>query len=83
KTFLALICLSIGTSYVAAPDGSRTPGLSRTRDGLHVTEVDLNLIRQIKDKWAFQMTGRYEMYAAELARVVSPDFKPNVIKEAD
>ncbi|XP_071499569.1 beta-ureidopropionase-like [Diadema antillarum] len=72
-----------GTSYVAAPDGSRTPGLSRTRDGLHVTEVDLNLIRQIKDKWAFQMTGRYEMYAAELARVVSPDFKPNVIKEAD
>ncbi|XP_033117000.1 beta-ureidopropionase-like isoform X2 [Anneissia japonica] len=32
-----------GSSYVAAPDGSRTPGLSRIRDGLLVTEVDLNL----------------------------------------
>lgn len=32
-----------GSSYVAAPDGTRTPGLSRVRDGLLVTEVDLNL----------------------------------------
>ncbi len=32
-----------GSSYVAAPDGSRTPGLSRDRDGLLVTEVDLNM----------------------------------------
>ena len=32
-----------GSSYLAAPDGSRTPGLSRTRDGLLVTEIDLNL----------------------------------------
>jgi beta-ureidopropionase len=34
-----------GSTYVAAPDASRTPGLSRTRDGLLVTEVDLNLCR--------------------------------------
>ncbi len=40
-----------GSSYLTAPDGSRTPGLSRTRDGLLVTEVDLNLCRQIKDQW--------------------------------
>ncbi|XP_030848160.1 beta-ureidopropionase isoform X2 [Strongylocentrotus purpuratus] len=72
-----------GSSYVAAPDGSRTPGLSRTRDGLLVTEVDLNLVRQVKDKWCFQMTGRYEMYAEELAKVVGPDFKPNIIKETE
>ena len=44
-----------GSSYVAAPDGSRTPGLSRTRDGLLVTVVDLNLCRQIKDKWCFRV----------------------------
>ncbi len=37
-----------GSSYVACPDASRTPGLSRVRDGLLVTEVDLNLIRQVK-----------------------------------
>ena len=44
-----------GSSYVAAPDGSRTPGLSRTRDGLLVTLVDLNLCRQIKDKWCLRV----------------------------
>ncbi|MBN3286849.1 BUP1 ureidopropionase, partial [Polyodon spathula] len=44
-----------GSSYVAAPDGSRTPGLSRTRDGLLVVEMDLNLTRQISDKWSFKV----------------------------
>ncbi|MGH0151455.1 UNVERIFIED_CONTAM: hypothetical protein FKN15_024105 [Acipenser sinensis] len=44
-----------GSSYVAAPDGSRTPGLSRTRDGLLVAEMDLNLTRQISDKWSFKV----------------------------
>ena len=45
-----------GSSYVAAPDGTRTPGLSRLRDGLLVTEVDLNLNRQTKDKWGFRVS---------------------------
>jgi beta-ureidopropionase len=44
-----------GSSYAAAPDGSRTPGLSRTREGLLVTEVDLNLCRQTKDSWGFRV----------------------------
>ncbi|XP_038061399.1 beta-ureidopropionase-like [Patiria miniata] len=70
-----------GSSYVAAPDGSRTRGLSRTRDGLLVAEVDLNLVRQIRDRWSFQMTGRYDMYAKELAEAVSGNFKPNIVKE--
>ena len=51
-----------GSSYVAAPDGSRTPGLSRLRDGLLVTEVDLNLTRQIKDKWGFRVKSWYCFY---------------------
>ncbi|XP_040011513.1 beta-ureidopropionase isoform X1 [Xiphias gladius] len=46
-----------GSSYVAAPDGSRTPGLSRTRDGLLVVEIDLNLNRQISDKWSFKVNS--------------------------
>merc|ERR1712025_1550931 len=50
-----------GSSYVAAPDGSRTPGLSRTRDGLLIVQVDLNLCRQIKDKWCFRMTRDEEI----------------------
>lgn len=70
-----------GSSYVAAPDGSRTPGLSRTRDGLLVAEMDLNLCRQVKDRWCFRMTQRLEMYAEELAEAVKPDYQPPVIKE--
>ncbi|XP_067937588.1 beta-ureidopropionase-like [Watersipora subatra] len=69
-----------GSTYVASPDGTRTPGLSRTLDGLLVTEVDLNLCRQVKDKWGFRMTQRLDMYAKELAEAVKPGYKPPVIK---
>uniref|UniRef100_A0A672R873 Ureidopropionase, beta n=1 Tax=Sinocyclocheilus grahami TaxID=75366 RepID=A0A672R873_SINGR len=70
-----------GSSYVAAPDGSRSPGLSRTRDGLLLTEMALNLNRQAPDKWNFKMTGRYEMYAEELKKAIQHDFQPNILKE--
>ncbi|KAM4049159.1 beta-ureidopropionase [Anomaloglossus baeobatrachus] len=70
-----------GSSYVAAPDGSRTPGLSRVSDGLLITELDLNLCRQTSDKWNFKMTGRHAMYAAELSEAVGPDFQPNIVRE--
>lgn len=60
-----------GSSYVTAPNGCRTPGLSRVKDGLLITEVDLNLCRQVKDKWGFQMTGRLDMYAEELRERVN------------
>jgi len=68
-----------GSSYVAAPDGSRTPGLSRTKDGLLLTEVDLNLCRQVKDKWGLRMTQRLDLYAESLAAAVKLDYKPDVI----
>jgi len=70
-----------GSSYVAAPDASRTPGLSRVRDGLLVSEVDLNLCQQIKDKWQFQMTARFPMYAEFLTEFVKPDFKPQIVRD--
>ncbi|OBS57997.1 hypothetical protein A6R68_10881 [Neotoma lepida] len=70
-----------GSSYVAAPDGSRTPGLSRNQDGLLVTELNLNLCQQINDFWTFKMTGRLEMYARELAEAVKPNYSPNIVKE--
>ena len=59
-----------GSSYVAAPDGSRCPGLSRTRDGLIISQIDLNLCRQVKDKWGFQMTARYDLYAQGLQNYI-------------
>lgn len=68
-----------GSSYVAAPDGSRTPGLSRTRDGLIVSEIDLNQCRQVRDSWGFQMTSRLEEYGELISRAAAPDFEPQVI----
>ncbi|QCD84177.1 beta-ureidopropionase [Vigna unguiculata] len=70
-----------GSSYVSAPDASCTPSLSRYRDGLLVTDMDLNLCRQLKDKWGFRMTSRYELYADTLARYVKPEFEPQVITD--
>jgi len=68
-----------GSSYIAAPDGSRTPGLSRTQDGLLIGELDLNLARQIKDKWTFRMTQRLDLYAESLTKAIQHDFKPDII----
>lgn len=70
-----------GSSYIAAPDGSRTPALSRDKDGLLVAELDLNLCRQVKDFWGFQMTQRLPLYAESLAKVTKADYKPQVIRE--
>lgn len=68
-----------GSSYVAAPDGSRTPGLSRTKDGLLIVEMDLNLCRQVRDSWGFRMTQRLDMYAKSMAAVLEPNYEPNII----
>ncbi|CAG2103188.1 unnamed protein product [Medioppia subpectinata] len=70
-----------GSSYIAAPNGSRTPGLSRVDDGLLVAELDLNLCRQTQDHWGFKMTQRLDLYVNELNNVIGPHFQPNIICE--
>lgn len=70
-----------GSSYVTAPNGSRTPGLSRVKDGVLVSEIDLNHCRQVRDKWGFQMTSRLEEYAAWLTEAAKPGFRPQVIAD--
>ncbi|KAK6736172.1 hypothetical protein RB195_019069 [Necator americanus] len=70
-----------GSSYIAAPDGSRTPSLSRTKDGVLLAEIDLNLCRQTKDSWCFRMTQRLDMYAKLFEKAARSDYKPNVIRE--
>ena len=67
--------------YINAPNGSRTPGLSRTKDGLLISEVDLNHCRQVKDIWGFQMTQRLEEYAKALDKAAQPDFEPQIIRD--
>lgn len=70
-----------GSSYISAPDGRRTPGLSRQKDGLLIAEVDLNLCRQASDKFGFQMTSRLSMYADNLKKVTSPGYKQQIIRD--
>nr|ACO11043.1 Beta-ureidopropionase [Caligus rogercresseyi] len=70
-----------GSSYVAGPDGSRTPGLGRLKDGLLLVDMDLNLCRQVKDKWGFRMTQRLDLYAKGLKEASSLDFKPKIIRD--
>mmetsp|Transcript_27949 Transcript_27949/g.53182 ORF Transcript_27949/g.53182 Transcript_27949/m.53182 type:complete len:363 (+) Transcript_27949:404-1492(+) len=70
-----------GSSYVAAPDASRTPALARHKDGLMIAEMDLNLCQQVKDKWGFQMTARYDMYRDLLTEYCKPGFEPQIIKD--
>ncbi|XP_050350054.1 beta-ureidopropionase-like [Nymphalis io] len=55
-----------GSSYVTAPNGCRTPGLSKDRDGLLIVEQDLNLCRQVRDQWGFNMTSRLDVYAKSI-----------------
>mmetsp|Transcript_2971 Transcript_2971/g.8705 ORF Transcript_2971/g.8705 Transcript_2971/m.8705 type:complete len:406 (-) Transcript_2971:2624-3841(-) len=70
-----------GSSYFAAPDASRTPGLSRNKDGLLIADLDLNLCRQIRDRWGFQLTARHKMYAELLNDYIEPDFEPQIIRD--
>lgn len=70
-----------GSSYFSAPDSSCTPCLSRYEDGLIIADMDLNLCRQVKDKWGFRMTSRYEMYAELLTNYLKPEFRPQVVTD--
>uniref|UniRef100_D3TMN3 Beta-ureidopropionase n=1 Tax=Glossina morsitans morsitans TaxID=37546 RepID=D3TMN3_GLOMM len=70
-----------GSSYITAPDGSRTPSLSRDQDGVLIAEIDLNLCRQVKDFWGFPMTQRLDLYANSLQHATKLDFKPQRIRE--
>lgn len=70
-----------GSSFVAAPDSSCSPSLSRCRDGLLVAKLDLNLCRQLQDKWGFRLTARYDMYADFFSEYVQHHFKPQLIRD--
>jgi len=70
-----------GSSYIASPDASRTPGLSRNKDGILVAEVNLNLCRQIRDSWCLRMTARLPVYRDLLIEASKPGFKKQMVKD--
>lgn len=65
-----------GTTMLTLPDGTRTPPLSRTRSGVLVTEVDLNLQRDVRDRWSFNMCGRLGEYGAFFAHAARGTASP-------
>nr|XP_023013555.1 beta-ureidopropionase-like [Leptinotarsa decemlineata] len=69
-----------GSSYVTAPNGSRSSGLSRTKNGLLIAEMDLNLCRQVRDQWGFQMSQRLDIYTELLLKATKADFCPQIIR---
>lgn len=77
RLFFLILCFSLIFVIVF-----RSLGLSRVSDGLLVAEVDLNLCRQMKDKWGFRMTQRLEMYGEKFTKAASLDFKPQILKES-
>lgn len=72
-----------GSTFVAAPNGERTPALSRRADGLLIAEMDLNLCRQVRDEWSLRNTQRLPLYAEALAEVVKPGYKQQIVREND
>jgi beta-ureidopropionase len=70
-----------GSSYLAAPDGTRTPALPRDKDGILITEVDLNMCRQERDIHTFRMCQRLPLYAEGFTKATKLDFKPQIVKE--
>ncbi|CAH2108395.1 unnamed protein product [Euphydryas editha] len=73
--------LFYGSSYFCGPDGVRCPGLSRTKDGLLIAVMDLNMNRQVRDRRCYYMTQRLDMYAESLRKVLDLEFKPQVVYE--
>lgn len=39
------------------------------------------LCLQVKDRWDFRMTARYEMYADLFSRYTQPDFKQQIVQD--
>ncbi|KAJ3449787.1 beta-ureidopropionase [Anaeramoeba flamelloides] len=72
-----------GSSFLTAPNGLRTPSLSRIRDSLLVAEVDLNQIRQVRDKWCFPMTRRLPVYAKLFNEASQLDWEPETVSKSN
>eukprot|EP00736_Rhodelphis_marinus_P008013 Rmarinus@m.16901 len=68
-----------GGSYCAAPDGTRTPSLSRSKAGVLVVELDLNLSRQVEDVAKQNGGARLEVYHNAIGDFLSSEFVPQVV----
>lgn len=69
-----------GSSYVAAPDGKRTPGLSRIYDGLLVAELDLNLRMRLNQTSNSEMLRLHKQFISRFPQ--GPHNRPRITMTA-
>jgi beta-ureidopropionase len=55
--------------------------LLTSRAANYTFPVLLLLLLQVKDKWDFRLTARYELYADFFNRYIQHDFKPQLVKD--
>lgn len=55
--------------------------LSPSKNGLLITEVDLNLCRQVKDHWGFRLTQRLAEYGRDFARASQSDCQSQIVSK--
>lgn len=60
-----------GSNYVASPDGYRTPHLPRTKDGILITEIDLNVCRKVKKVFSIHQKKHLDLYIDKLNKMKS------------
>lgn len=58
-----------GSNYVATPYGYATPQLPGEKDGLLITEVDLNDCRKVKKEFSIHQNGHLDRYVNKLNRM--------------
>ncbi|KAG4065462.1 hypothetical protein HA402_002696 [Bradysia odoriphaga] len=58
-----------GSNYVASPYGYVTPQLSGEKDGLLITEIDLNDCRKVKKEFSIHQNDHLDLYINKLSQI--------------
>lgn len=58
-----------GSNYVSSPYGYRTPHLSREKEGLLITEIDLNACRKVKKDFSIHQKHHLDIYINKLCEM--------------
>lgn len=56
-----------GSNFVASPFGYMTPHLPKERDGLLITEVDLDACRSVKQEFSIHQNQHLDLYVKKLS----------------
>lgn len=58
-----------GSNYVSSPYGYTTPHLPREKDGLLITEIDINECRNVKKEFSIHQNKQLDIYIDKLSQM--------------